>query len=268
VIAPVLGDVEVFRATENVTVPLPVPSVGPVTVIHDGLADALHSQVGADAVTVMSPLTPRAGASTEVGDTLNVHGAAAWFTVTDWPAMVSEALRGEVVVCAAAEYSTVPFPLPLAPEVTVSHESELAAVQPQPAGAVTVMLPVPPSAATDCVVLESVYVHEGVVTAPACVTLKAMPAIVSVADRSAEAALGLTRNLTSPGPTPDPPAVTTSQDAELFAVHEHPLSANRSTDPSPPADPIAALDAVSENSHAGGGAGGGGEGGAGVATAD
>ena len=101
VMVPVRVDVEVFSATENATVPLPVPPVEPVNVIHDGLAAAVQSQVDAVAVTVMLPLTPPAGASTDVGDKMNVHGgkaAAAWFTVTVWVAMVSEALRGDVSV--------------------------------------------------------------------------------------------------------------------------------------------------------------------------
>ena len=81
---------------------------------------------------------------------------------------------------------------------------------------------------------------------PACVTLKAMPAIVSVAERCAELVFWLAANLTSPGPTLVPADVTSSQDAELCAVHSQPLAAMTSTDPDPPADPMAALDADSE----------------------
>jgi hypothetical protein len=56
---------------------------------------------------------------------------------------------------AAAVYATDPFPLPLAP-VTVNHDAELAAVQSHPFAAVTVTVPLPPSAGTDSDVLESV----------------------------------------------------------------------------------------------------------------
>ena len=46
-------------------------------------------------------------------------------------------------------YSTVPLPLPLAPDVTVIHETLLVAVQAQPAGAVTVTgRPGPPNSST------------------------------------------------------------------------------------------------------------------------
>jgi len=52
-------------------------------------------------------------------------------------------------------YWTVPFPLPLAPDATANHDAELVAVHVQPSGAVTVIAPLPPAAATDSVVLES-----------------------------------------------------------------------------------------------------------------
>jgi hypothetical protein len=100
-IAPVRDDVEVFSATLNAIVALPVPSEGPVSVIHDGLADAVQAQLDAEAVTVMLAVRPPAGASTVDGDTVKEQvgaAAASWFTVTVWVAMVSEALRGDVVV--------------------------------------------------------------------------------------------------------------------------------------------------------------------------
>ena len=50
----------------------------------------------------------------------------------------------------------MPVPLPLAPDVTVSQLALLDAVQAQPAGAVTVTVPVPPAAANDWLVAEMV----------------------------------------------------------------------------------------------------------------
>jgi len=90
-------------------------------------------------------------------------------------------------------------------------------------------------------------VHAGDVPAPACVTLKAMPPIVSVAVRCAGLVFCPAVNRASPGPTPVPPDVTSSQAAELCAVHAQPLAAMTSTDPDPPADPMAAPDADSES---------------------
>jgi hypothetical protein len=51
-----------------------------------------------------------------------------------------------VVLFVATEKLTVPLPDPLAPLVTVIHDTPLAAVQGQPALAVTLMEPLPPAA--------------------------------------------------------------------------------------------------------------------------
>ena len=51
---------------------------------------------------------------------------------------------------------TVPFPLPLAPEVTVIHEALVAPVHAHPAGAVTPTDPVPPRADKEALLAESV----------------------------------------------------------------------------------------------------------------
>ncbi|MEZ5355858.1 MAG: hypothetical protein R2762_24765 [Bryobacteraceae bacterium] len=53
---------------------------------------------------------------------------------------IDAALRAAPVL-AATEYWIVPSPLPLAPEVTVTHAALLAAIHAHPAGAVTGMLP-------------------------------------------------------------------------------------------------------------------------------
>ena len=52
-------------------------------------------------------------------------------------------MRGDVVVLAAIEKAVVPLPLPVAPDVIVSHELLLVAVQEQPLVVVTVALPMP-----------------------------------------------------------------------------------------------------------------------------
>ncbi len=70
--------------------------------------------------------------------------------------MVSVAVRGVAVVLAVAANATVPFPVPLAPEVTVSQLALLAAVQAHPAGVVTVTEPVAAGAVNDCTLAEIV----------------------------------------------------------------------------------------------------------------
>ena len=65
-------------------------------------------------------------------------------------------VRGDALVFAAAVNATLPLPAPLAPEVIVIHPSVVDAVQLHPAGAVTVIVPVPPPETTDCEVGEIV----------------------------------------------------------------------------------------------------------------
>jgi hypothetical protein len=60
-------------------------------------------------------------------------------------------VRGLVAVFGAAVKVAVPLPDPL-PKVMVSQLESLLAVHAQPLAAVTLTLPVPPVAATECVV--------------------------------------------------------------------------------------------------------------------
>ena len=60
------------------------------------------------------------------------------------PATVSVAVRDAVVVFADTLKLTVPFPLPLAPMITVTHAALLVAVHEHPAAVVTATVPEPP----------------------------------------------------------------------------------------------------------------------------
>ena len=73
-----------------------------------------------------------------------MHATPGCVTVNVCPPIVIALLRASELVFAAAVNATDPLPDPLAPEVMVIHESVAAAVQLQPDGAVTVMLPLPP----------------------------------------------------------------------------------------------------------------------------
>ena len=64
------------------------------------------------------------------------------------PAIVSVVEREEAVAFAATEYATVPLPLPEAPDVIVTHDAALEAVQEHAAGALTVAEPVVAAAPT------------------------------------------------------------------------------------------------------------------------
>jgi len=69
-----------------------------------------------------------------------------------WPATVIVADRDDEVVFAATVKPTVPLPLPLAPDVIVTHAADVVAPQEQPAPAVTAIDPEPPLAAIDWLV--------------------------------------------------------------------------------------------------------------------
>jgi hypothetical protein len=80
--------------------------------------------------------------------------------VTVFPPIVTVALRVVVTVLAAAAIRTVPFPVPVWPEVTVSQLALGVAVHGQLlVETVTLTFVVPPSAATLAVVGVSVYVQ-------------------------------------------------------------------------------------------------------------
>jgi len=70
-------------------------------------------------------------------------------TVGDCPPTDTVATRAVVVVLTATLYDTVPFPLPLAPDVMVSQPALLPAAHAQPVGAVTFTDPAPPAVASD-----------------------------------------------------------------------------------------------------------------------
>jgi hypothetical protein len=96
------------------------------------------------------------------------------------PATVKVPVRCAPVLAVAVN-PTLPFPLPLAPDVIVSHEALLVAVHPQPVEAVTAIdVPAPPDAAMFCDVGLIVYEH-----ASDWVTVNGWPAIVSEPTRCA-----------------------------------------------------------------------------------
>jgi hypothetical protein len=131
---------------------------------------------------------------------------------------------------------TLPFPVSLAPDVTVIHESLLTAVHEQPAGVVTFTVgPFPPPAFIDA--LSGLMEYEQ----PAVwFTVSVWPAIVSVPARAAPP-LAPTVNPTEPFPLPVAPDVTEIHPALLVDVHMHPAAVVTLTEG--PAPPPAATDA-------------------------
>jgi hypothetical protein len=148
------------------------------------------------------------------------------------PAIVSVAVRAAVLVLADALNATAPAPVPLAPDVTVSHDALLLAVHAQPFVAVIVTDPVPPADVSDWVVADKVYEHE----VAACVTVNVTPATVSVPVRTDCVVFAAIANPTEPDPLPLAPLVIVSQDALLDAVHVQPAGLVTLTLPLPPPD--------------------------------
>jgi hypothetical protein len=112
----------------------------------------------------------------------------------------------------------------------VSHALLLDAVHAQPVAAVTLMVPLPPAAATLADVGEIAGAH----AAPAWETVKANPAIVSVPLRLDVLVLAAMVNATVPEPDPDAPDVIATHGALLVAVHAHPAASVTVLLPVPP----------------------------------
>jgi hypothetical protein len=152
-----------------------------------------------------------------------------------FPAIVSVPVRAAPTFFDTLK-PTLPFPVSLAPDVRVIHESLLTAVHEQPAVVVTCTVgPFPPPAFIDA--LDGLMEYEQ----PAWFTVSVWPAIVSVPARAAPA-LAPAVNATEPFPLPVAPDVTEIHAALLVDVHVHPAAVVTVTDG--PAPPPAATDAL------------------------
>ena len=135
-----------FALTLNVTDPFPTPDAPPVIVIQgtDAVVPQLHPPT-ADTV-IGDPVPAVAGSDCDGRLSDNWHEGCD--TANVWPAMERlPVLEGPRFP--DAEKDTLPFPVPLAPCVIVSHESVVDAVHAHPGTTVTAIDgPEPPPAAT------------------------------------------------------------------------------------------------------------------------
>jgi hypothetical protein len=88
---------------------------------HGEFVDALQEQSGKLAETLIVPLSPAAGADTCETPTTKAHGKPGCDKVTLWPATATMAVRLAESEFADAVKLTVPFPVPLAPLVTLTQ---------------------------------------------------------------------------------------------------------------------------------------------------
>lgn len=228
---PVREEPVALAAALTPTDPLPVPDAPLVTVSQPLLLTAVHAHP-AGAVTDTVAVPPPEGMPCVVGAMVVEQLMPAWDTVKVLPATVTVPVRDAIEVFAAALIVTEPLPDPDAPAVTVNHASLLAAVHEHAAGELTATVAVPPLAGTLCD--EGEIVAEQMI--PVCVTVKVLPAIVSVPVRDVAVVFAAALNVTDPLPDPDVPAVTVSHASLLVAVHAQPPGAVMATVPLPPPD--------------------------------
>ena len=142
-------DVLGLGATVRLTEPGPEPVAPAVTVIQVTPLTAVQEQPVV-VVTVVDSSAPAAATDRLDGEIEYEHPAGSCVTLNACPAIVNVPLRCDELALAAALNATVPFPLPLAPLVTVNHDVLLLTpVHAHPAGAVTAVDPVPPPATID-----------------------------------------------------------------------------------------------------------------------
>ena len=126
-----------FSFTLNDTVPSPLPDAADVKLMNDPPLATLAVQAQPAWVMIVtvpsSFLLPFLSNEKLVGFTeyVQVEAAASCETVNVAPAIVSVPVRAAPVLAATSKL-TDPFPLPLTPDVTVSHGTLLPAVQVQP----------------------------------------------------------------------------------------------------------------------------------------
>jgi hypothetical protein len=217
----------VFAAIANCTLPLPLPDAPDVIVIQGTLLTAV--QVHEPWVlTLTEPVAAALPTSCDVGEIEYEQLLPVCSTVNVWPAIVSVPVR-DPPERGSTMNSTVPLPLPEAPEEIVIHDTLLDAVHAHDAPAVTPTEPDPPAAENVCDVGEIAY--EQLLF---WVTVNVSPAMVSVPVRVAPV-FAWTVNCTVPLPVPDEPEEIVIQGTLLTAVHPQPLGAVTDDEPVPPA---------------------------------
>ena len=160
----------VFAAMLNDRVPLPLPLDAPLIDIHEALlaADQLHpapavTETERDAAAASTLKSSGVAEKVHVGSVGGTVGGVvggtvggtvgavleSWLMVTVRPAIVTDADRSPPLLAATVSV-TAPGPLPVAPDVTVTHDSPALDVHAQPASVSTAILVVPPDAPTFC----------------------------------------------------------------------------------------------------------------------
>jgi hypothetical protein len=145
-----------FGVTVNAEMPVPVPAVGPVSVMKAALLAADQLQVlGVMTSTEAAPPVDGSVVAAGASRIVQTTGAPAWLTVSVRSLTDSVPVRLAGSVLAATVNCTGPLPVPLAGDVRESQSAWGVAVQSQPAPAVTVTVFAPPAAAASMAVCDS-----------------------------------------------------------------------------------------------------------------
>ena len=146
----------VLAAAVKLTVPLPVPVLPEVIVIHGELLVAVQVHPAEEVVTVMLPVPPAALTFKLIGVTVKSHPDC-WLMVKVCPPAVIVPVRGGPAFGCTVK-AMVPLPVPLL-LVTVIQGALLTAVHVQPATVVILKLPLPPATGTVAFVGFKVKAH-------------------------------------------------------------------------------------------------------------
>lgn len=229
-----------FAANDNATLPLPLPLLPAVIVIHESFAAADHAHP-AVVVTVTVVDDAPAGTFADCGVIANAHAggggvAAACVIVETCPATVTVPVRLAPVL-AAIESATLPLPVPLAPAVMTIQETLDVAVQAQPLPAVTPSgVAVPPAATIDCAPGAKANEHAGGAgggaPAAACETATSASATRTTVVRAAPA-FAATWSTTVAVPLP-PVIDAVTQEAPAVVDHAQPAEVATTISNEPP----------------------------------
>jgi hypothetical protein len=216
----------VLGAADHVTDPAPIPEAPAVIVIHDCVVAAAQRSDWSVVDTVTAPVSPGGFAVAPVG--LMVSVPPAWVTVRVAPVpLAGVTVMVPVWVAAvglpAAVYMKEPFPVPVAPCVTVNHELFDTAVQVS-AWFVEVTCIVPLDAEAGALTLLGVRVSVPVITGAAWLIGNGWgvpPDGVTemVEERLALVVFAATLHWTWPAPVPWPPLVIVTQLWSALTVH-------------------------------------------------
>jgi hypothetical protein len=211
---------------------VPLPVAAPVILMKELLLAAVQLHTCA-VLTPKLRLPPEDANTSRVGEIENEQVCPDCVTVKGCPAIVIVPVRDAVSGLGETLKSTVPVPLPEAPELTVMKGEFDVAFHAHPEGAITVTLPLPPEDGNASPV-GKIEDEQGLWAA--CVTVKLWPAMSMVLVRELRVGFGRTSNVTVAGPVPLVGEVMFIQLALFETDQPHPLSIVRSTEPDPPVE--------------------------------